>query len=382
MSSAKLSHPTLHRSWVEINLQAVADNLRHFRQIVGPHPLLMPAVKADAYGHGAVPIAQAAIAGGANRLAVATAHEGQILREAGIGLPIQILGATLPEEVNLAVHYNLTLSVHELYIAQLAALAAHKENRTVPLHLKIDSGMGRLGILPEDAVAAAAEIASYPGIRLEGVFMHFADPADLPYSRWQIDEFNRATRALEAAGVKNFLRHASSSGAILLHQDAHFDLVRPGCGIYGYLSPGWLAHEQRFTPVMTWKSTVIQIKDYPPGRNLGYSRTYTTRRPTRVAVLPVGYADGFRREFSNRGFVLIRGRRAPVVGMVSMDYTIVDVTEIPDLEVGAVATLLGEDREERITAEEMAEWGQTIPYCLTTGIGSRVGRHYHGLAAR
>ncbi len=376
MSSTKLPHPTLHRSWVEIDLQAVVDNLRFFRRFIGPKPLLMPAVKADAYGHGAVPIAKAAIAGGANRLAVATALEGQTLREAGIGLPIQILGATLPEEVNLAVRYNLILSVHDLYIARLAALAAHRENRAVPIHLKIDSGMGRLGILPENAVAAAAEIAAYPGIHLEGVFMHFADPADISYSRWQIDEFNRACRDLEQAGVKSFLRHASSSGAILLHPDAHFDMVRPGCGMYGYLSPGWLGQEHRLAPVMAWKSTVIQIKDYPPGRNLGYSRTYTTRRPTRVAVLPVGYADGFRREFSNRGYVLVRGHRAPVVGMVSMDYSIVDVTEIPDLEVGATATLLGSDQGSIINAEEMAEWGKTIPYCLTTGIGNRVGRYY------
>lgn len=381
MGMKELSHPSLHRAWTEIDLDAITDNTRYFKHLVGPGCKIMPALKADAYGHGAIESAHAALAGGAERLAVATCLEGQELREAGIGVPIQVLGASLPEEVNTAVRYNLTMSVHELEIARLIALAAVREGRTIPIQFKIDTGMGRLGILPENAVVAAQEVFDLPSLQFEGVFMHFAEPSDEPYSRYQLGEFNRACRALEDAGISGFIRHAASSTAILLYPEAHFDLVRPGCAIYGYLAPAWLSREFPLRPAMSWKSAVIQLKDYPPVRNLGYNRTFTTRRPTRVAVVPVGYADGYRREFSNRAEVLIRGRRVPVVGIVSMDYAMVDVTDMADVEeldTGVVATLLGADRDDRITAEEMAEWGGTIPYCITTGIGNRVGRQFHG----
>ena len=376
MGIRELSHPSLHRSWAEIDLSAITDNVRYFKTFVGPERMVMPAVKADGYGHGAVEIARAALEGGADRLGVATCLEGQQLREAGIGVPIQVFGATLPEEVKTAVKYNLTLSLHELEIARLVAIEAALNDRRIPVQFKIDTGMGRLGILPENAVAAAREVFDLPGLRFEGVFMHFADASDVPYSRQQIERFNAACTALEDAGVTGFLRHASSSSAALMYPEAHYDMIRPGAGIYGFLSPSWLSREHSLRPAMSWRSSIIQIKEYPVDSDLGYNRTFTTRRPTRVAVLPVGYADGYRREFSNRAQVLIRGRRAPVVGVVSMDYTMVDVTDLEELQTGAVATLLGCDGEECITPEEMAEWGETIPYCLTTGVGMRVGRQY------
>ena len=376
MGMKELPHPSLHRSWVEVDCAAIADNVRFFRRYTGR---VMPALKADAYGHGAVEAARAALKGGAERLGVATCLEGQQLREAGVGVPIQILGASLPEEVKTAVRYNLTMSIHELEIARLASIEAVLNNRTVPVQFKIDTGMGRLGILPENAAAAAAEVSGLPGLVFEGVFMHFADASDEEYSRLQIDRFNRACAELENNGITGFMRHAASSSAAVLYPEARFDLVRPGAGIYGYLSPSGLRDETPLRPAMAWRSAIIQVKDYPPGLNLGYNRTFTTRRPTRVAVLPVGYADGYRREFSNRAAVLIRGRRAPVVGMVSMDYTMVDVTEFDGLDKGTVATLLGSDGEDSITPEELAEWCGTIPYCLTVGVGRRVGRQHIGI---
>ncbi len=377
-SMDKLPHPSLHRSWLEIDLTAIADNVQRFRELVGPDCMVMPAVKADGYGHGAVPTAQAVLAGGADRLAVATCLEGQELREAGIGVPIQVLGASLPEEVRTAVKYNLIMSLHELYIARLIAIEAVKSGRIVSVQFKIDTGMGRLGILPENAVAAAREIFDLPGLRFEGVFMHFAEASDDTYSRFQLERFNRACRLLEEAGITGFIRHAASSTPAILYPESRFDIIRPGAGIYGYQSPEWVKREFPLRPAMAWKSAVIQLKDYPPGSNLGYNRTFTTRRPTRVAVLPVGYGDGYRREFSNRGSVIIRRRRAPVVGMISMDYAMVDVTGMEGLETGAVATLLGGEGQESISVEEMADWIGTIPYCITTGIGPRVGRVYLG----
>ncbi len=246
----------------------------------------------------------------------------------------------------------------------------------MPVHLKIDTGMGRLGILPEQAVEAAQEIAGLPNLHLEGVFMHFAEPDDTDYSRLQIARFAAACDALEAAGVSGFLRHAAGSAAAVLYPEAHFDMVRPGSAVYGYLSPGWLREKFPLLPAMHWRSAVIQVKDYPPGSALGYNRTFTTARPTRIAVLPVGYADGYDRAFSNRAQALVRGRRVPVVGMVSMDYTMIDVTGIEGVRPGTVATLMGEDGGQSIAAEELADWGGTIPYCVTCGVGKRVGRQY------
>lgn len=379
MCMKELDHPSLHRSWIEIDLAALTDNVRRFRKMAGSNCLIMPALKADAYGHGAEECARAALAGGAERIGVATCREGQLLREAGIGVPIQILGASLPEEVKIAVKYNLTMSLHDLDIARLVSIEAALNDRTVPVHLKIDTGMGRLGILPENAVKAAQEAFCLPGIRLEGVFMHFADASDDAYSREQLRRFNHACFQLERLGITGFLRHAASASAAILYPEARFDLIRPGSGIYGYLSPAWLQEQFPLRPVMSWKSAIIQLKNYPSGSNLGYNRTFTTRRPTRVAVLPVGYADGYRREFSNRAQVIIRGMRAPVVGIVSMDYTMVDVTELPDVDTGAEAILLGGDPGNCITVEELAEWGNTIPYCITISMGKRVGRLYtHG----
>ena len=370
-----LPHPTLHRSWVEIDLAAITDNVRAFLSLPGVKSV-MPAIKADAYGHGALETARAALAGGASRLAVATCLEGQRLREGGIGVPIQILGACLPEEVRVAVKYNLTVSLHETYIADLVSIEAAKARTTIPIQFKIDTGMGRLGILPEKVVETARHVHSLPGLSFEGVFMHFADAADIEYSRWQLSRFASACRMLDGAGVTGFTRHAANSSGAVLHPEARFDLIRPGAGIYGYLSPDVLESRLPLAQAMSWHSTVIQIKDYPPGANLGYNRSFTTRRPTRVAVLPTGYADGYRRENSNRAMVLIRGMRCPVVGIVSMDYMMADVTEIDDLEVGAKATLLGENRGERIGTSELAIWSGTIPYCITTGVGARPGRLY------
>ncbi len=378
----QLTHPSLHRSWLEIDLDAVRQNIAAFRRMVGPDRSVMPCLKANAYGHGAVECAGAVIAGGADRIAVATCLEGQQLREAGIGVPIQVLGALFPEEVKPAVRFGLTVSLHELYIARLVALEAVATGQTIPIHLKIDTGMGRLGILPENAVEAAQEVMSLPGLRFEGVCMHFAEASDDAYSLWQLKRFDIACQRLEKAGITGFLRHAASSSAIVSYYDSWFDMIRPGLATYGCLAPKWLHSEVTLKPAMTWRAAIIQIKDYPSGSNLGYNRTFTTRRPTRIAVLPLGYADGYLRQYSNRAEVLIHGRRAPVVGMVSMDYSMVDVTEFDDLDVGSIVTIIGTDAGDSITAEDLAEWGETIPYCVTTNVGQRLGRVYLDFTAQ
>lgn len=375
-SVSHLRHPSYHRSWVEVDLDAIRDNARAFRRLAGPTVGLMPEVKADAYGHGAIAVARVLLEEGCARLAVATVLEGEELRAAGIAAPVHILGASLPEEIAPALRNDLTLSLHDMGLAELISLEASRCEKVANVHLKVDTGMGRLGVLPENVVEAARTIISLPGLELEGVFMHFADAADAPYSLFQLDQFKKAIHALEEAGIHVPIRHAASSIASILYKDAHFDLIRPGAGIYGFHSPGWVGEQFAVTPAMSWRCVVIQVKDYPVGLSLGYNRTFTTRRPTRIAVLPVGYADGYMIGFSNHASVLIHGHRAPVVGMISMDYAMADVTGMSGVKVGTEVTLIGEDGNDRITVEELAAWGGTIPYTITTCLGRRPGRCY------
>ncbi len=367
-----LKHPSHHRSWVEIDLGAIRYNMRRFHELVGPDVQIMPSVKANAYGHGAAVVAPVFVQEGAERLLVATLQEAQQIRD--IGARLHLIGAPLPEEIPAAVEMGLCLSIHEPDIARLISLEAVHQNRVAVVHLKIDTGMGRLGVLPEEVAEVAAFLHGLPGIELEGVFMHFADASDEAYSLLQLQRFKQAISILEEEGIHVPVRHASSSASAVLYPESHFDIIRPGAGLYGYQSPGWLRQRFPLRPVMSWKCIVVQVKDYPEGSHLGYNRTFTTRRPTKVAVLPVGYADGYVREFSNRAQVLIRGRRAPIVGMISMDYAMADVTEFDDVTIGSEVTLLGKDGNDEITAEELSEHAGTIPYVVTTCIGHRIGR--------
>lgn len=369
-------HPSLNRSWVEINLDAVMENVRKFKNLVGSNVEIMHAVKANGYGHGAVEISRAALSAGASRLGVGNCHEGEELRASGIAAPIQVLGALLPEEVEDAVEANLTLSIHDIDIARLISLAAVRQEKQTKVHIKIDTGMGRLGILPEDIEETLAEIKTFPGLDIEGIFTHFSEAEDKEYSLSQISLFSEVTERLAKKGFNFFLKHAANTTAAVLFPQSHYDMIRPGIGIYGMHSLSRLNREFPLRPVLTWRCLVVQIKDYPEGCFLGYNRTFKTKRRSRVAILPIGYADGYRRGFSNKADVLIAGKRCPVIGSVSMDYTMVDVTELDEnnICVGSTATLLGQDNEENISAEELSSLlPDAIPYEITSCIGDRVG---------
>ncbi|GHT00318.1 alanine racemase [Planctomycetales bacterium] len=375
------------RSWLELDLSAVKENLRRLRAhcaACGNSVLVMPAVKANAYNHGAVAVARAAVEAGCERLAIATVAEGEELRRAGIGVPLQLLGAVLPDEIPAAVACDLIFSVHEVASAERLNAEATRQRKRGTVHLKIDSGMGRLGVLPDAAVATAVAISRLPALFLEGAFMHFAVAAAAEYSRRQIVIFDETLAAIAAAGVKIPLRHAANSTAIFRYPEAHYEMIRPGAAVYGFYDDESLREKFPLTPVLSWRCRVAQIKDYPAGVSLGYGRTaFTSRQTKKIAVLPVGYADGYARYYSNRADVLIGGRRAPVVGRVSMDYTLVDITDLPPLTVGAVATLIGADGTERITLEELARHHHDmIPYCVATAIGARVGRRVESAELR
>ena len=376
MNKDHLNHPSYQRSWVEVDLTAIKENLIHFGSLVGGTKNIMPAVKADAYGHGAIAISRVALDVGCKRLAVATVLEGEELRVAGINADIQILGSSLPDEIPLALQYDMIISIHEIGAIPVINNEASKLGIKARVHLKVDTGMGRLGILPENILFAARNIDAMPNLILEGLFMHFADSSDEPYSFSQLSRFNKAISILEDVGIDIPIKHAASSIGAILYKDAQFDLIRPGAGIYGFHSPTWMRDSFPLIPAMSWHSVVIQVKDYPPGLSLGYNRTFVTRRPSRIAVLPIGYADGYLRSFSNHADVLINGTRAPIVGMISMDYSMADITEIEAVNIGTDVTLIGKDGDEEITVEELADNANTIPYIITTCLGRRPGRCY------
>ncbi|MBX6377101.1 MAG: alanine racemase [Clostridia bacterium] len=364
-------------TWVEVDLDAVEHNARLLKARVGPNVALMAVVKADGYGHGAVPVAAAAVAGGATWLGVAMPEEGLALREAGIDAPILILGWTPPEQAELAIAYDLTQTVFSAETAEVAAAAARSVGRPARVHVKVDTGMGRLGFRADDpgATAAIQAVAARPELVVEGIYTHFASAEDdVAYTRHQLHDFLRLLERLEVTGCRFRYRHAANSAAIWTLPESHLDLVRSGISLYGYGGP----EGSGLRPVLSWLCRISQVKDLPAGSTVSYGRTYRTSGPERVAVLPVGYADGYVRGLSNRGCVLIRGKRVPVRGRVCMDQVVVSVDGVGDVCPGEEVVLVGRRGDGVITAEDLAQWAGTISYEILCGISRRVPRVYLG----
>ncbi len=365
-------------TWAEVNLDAIAANVRSFCRFVGPQVQVIAVVKANAYGHGAVPVARAALRGGATRLAVHRLLEGVELRQAGIQTPILVMGYIPPDGADEVVRWGLTPTVTTREFAHTLSARAVAAGVTVPIHVKVDTGMGRFGLLPEEVVPFVQALVSLPGIRLEGLFTHFctADSADSSYMRTQFRRFVDVLEGLNGAGISVPLRHACNSAATMRFPEAHLDAVRPGIAIYGLDPSSEWEPVFPLRPAMTLKSRVVRVRTVPAGWGIGYGRTYVPDRPTRVALLPVGYGDGYHRILSNRGAVLLHGRRAPILGRVSMDQIVVDVSHIHQVQEGDVAVIFGRQGEAELRAEEAAAWAETINYEITTSILPRVVRIY------
>ncbi len=371
----------VHVSWIEVDLTALAHNVRQIRNWVGPRVQVWAVVKANAYGHGMVPVARAALKAGAAGLVVHRVHEGVRLRQAGVRAPILLLGYTPLEAVPLVVQYRLTPTV--LTTDFVDALNA-RAPRGFPVHVKVDTGLGRFGLLPHEVVGMLTYIQQYaPNLYVEGLYTHFAtaDEADPSYLRRQWAVFQQVMQRVAEAGFHIPLKHACNSAALFALPEAHLDAVRPGIALYG-LRPS-LAWETPvpLRPVLALKSRVVRVRVLPPGSSIGYGRTYITPKAQRVALVPVGYGDGYLRALSNRAYVLIRGRRARVLGRVSMDQIVVDVDAIPGVAMEDEVVLIGRQGDERITAEEVAAWAGTINYEITTLLQERLPRFYHGLGA-
>lgn len=356
-------------TWAEIDLGALVSNLRLLRKRVGPRVKLMFVVKANAYGHDAVLCALAAQkARAADWLGVSSVEEGVALRGAGVKLPVLVLGSLYPfESVLAAAAHDLTPIVASLESARRVAEAAVRLRRTIGIHVKVDTGMGRIGLRPEAAVALLRELSVLKGIRVQGLYTHMAKAEDdRAFTGRQLSAFKKVLKALDREGLRPPLVHAANSAAALRHPGARFDLVRPGLAAYGLY--------EGFSPVLALKSKIIYTKTVAKGTTISYGATWRAKRVSRIATLPVGYGDGYPRALSNKASVLVGGKRCPVVGRVTMDQVMIDVTAVPRARVGDDAVLIGRQDDAVISASELAKLCGTIPYETATAISSRVPR--------
>ncbi|MBI5035075.1 MAG: alanine racemase [Chloroflexi bacterium] len=374
----------LRPSWVEVDLSAIENNARLLAQIAAPADLLTM-VKANAYGHGAVETSRAALRGGANWLGVYAMGEGVELRRANIDAPILVVGPTQPEYARIGVEQHLTLTIFSMEQARAISDAARELSVRAHVHLKVDTGMARLGVMPEQAVDFARAVRELPDIEIEGVFTHFA-MADTPdafgiqgwgieYTQKQFERFRSVIAALENAGIDLRYRHCANSPATLNLAEARFNLVRSGILLYGLDPSPEVPQPYGFRPALSFKTQVALVKIVPTGTYVSYGATFRTERPTHLAVLMVGYGDGFRRK-PNYGEVLVHGKRAPIVGRVCMDQTMIDVTDIEGVQAGDEVVLIGRQGQEEIRAEEVAEKLGTNNYETVTTISARVERRY------
>jgi len=367
-----------------IDLDALRGNLRVLRARVPPSAGLLCAVKGDAYGHGAAACALALEEAGADWFGVALVEEGRLLREAGVSRPVLVNGGVGADGAEIAVHHRLTPVLSDLDDAVRMDAAAARRREPYGVHLKVDTGMGRLGVPLHLWTAFLDRLTALRWIRVDGVLSHLSDGDGLSEearvrTAEQGRRFLSAVQEARSRGFRPTLLHLSNSGAVLLHPRFAFDLVRPGLLNYGY-SPTGEAPPAGLRPVMSVTTRVLLVRDLPAGVGISYGRTWSTPRPSRIATLPVGYADGLPRALSDRGQVLIHGHRAPIRGRVCMDLCLVDVTDIPaPVAAGDPVVLLGEQGGQRISADELAAWAGTISYEILTGFSARVPRRFTGL---
>ena len=367
----RLGRPT----WVEIDLDAIARNVRHIVDQVAPAQV-MAVLKADGYGHGAAKIARTALNNGATWLGVACLGEAIALRQGGIDAPILILGYTPAWQARGAVLHDVVATVFSADVARALARAAGDLGRTARVHVKVDTGMGRLGLLPDQVLSFMRAISDLPALQVDGLFTHFAaaDDDDLSYTNWQLECFQEVLSALGEQGLLPAHVHAANSAAIMRLPASRFDLVRLGIAMYGLSPSPYTDCPPGFAPALTFKCQIAQVKELEKGSYISYGRTYCTPRRSRIAVIPVGYADGFRRAPAHWGEVLVRGERAPIVGRVCMDQTMIDVTDIPGVRQGDEVVLIGSQGDDEITVEQVAARLGTINYEVVSEILARVPR--------
>lgn len=364
-------------TYAEIDLSAIRDNIRAVRERVGPKVRIMPAVKANGYGHGAVEVSRACLDAGADVLCVAILEEAIELRDAGLGAPILVLGCSTPDAAGDIVRYDAASAVCDMDYARAVSEEAVKQGKTASVHIKTDTGMGRIGVQPEDVLDVVLAVKAMPGLSVDGVFTHFpsADEADRTFTTAQIGVFEKILGGLRRHKVSIPIVHASNSGAVLAFPEADFDAVRPGIMIYGSYPSSEVVQSIPIREAMTLKTRIVFLKESEAGISVSYGRTHTLKRRSKVATLPIGYADGYQRALSNRGEAAVRGVKASVIGRVCMDQILIDVTDVPGVEMGDEVVLIGGGYD-YLSANAVAERAGTISDETFCAITSRVPRVY------
>jgi len=362
-----------------VSLAALTHNCRQAGALVGDGVRVIAVVKADGYGHGAVAAARAFLRGGAALLGVSSLAEAVELRTAGLDGAVVVLGGLFPGEAPDAVAHDVAVAAWTREVLDALAAAARSTGRTARVHVKIDSGMTRLGLDVADVREFGRALRATAGIEIAGVFSHLASADDVAQAsvQAQIERFRGAVAALREAGIAPGLVHLANSAAVLSAPAAHFDAVRPGIMLYGYAPAPHLASRAALKPAMQLVTRLAQVRRVPAGRPVGYGGTWVASRPSTIGTLPIGYADGYHRLASNRAAVVVRGRRVPIAGRVCMDHVMIDVTDVPGVEAGDRVMLMGQSGGAAVWADELAGWCETIPYEMLTAVGKRVPR-LHG----
>ncbi|MFH1355242.1 MAG: alanine racemase [Candidatus Omnitrophota bacterium] len=361
-------------TWAEISLANLAYNYRQIKNLLKPGTKIMVTIKADAYGHGLIPVAKRLVKSGADYLGVASIDEGIKLREGNIKIPLLILGLVSKKNIKALFKYNLRPTVCDEDLADALNKMASELKKPIKVHIKIDSGMGRIGILYRDAERVIKKISNLKFIRIEGIFTHLAAAdTNRKFTLHQLKLFNNLMLALNKSGINIPLIHAANSIGILDYKQSHFNLVRPGLVIYGLYPKKNLKIKLR--PVLNLKTRIIYVKRVPAGYGISYGHDYVTRKETNIVTLPIGYGDGYPRNLSNCAPILIRGNRFRISGRICMDQIMVDVGNMP-VKAGEEVVLIGAQAGKRITAEELAALAKTIPYEIVTGLGWRIPRLY------
>lgn len=370
----------MHRyrpTWAEINLVNISHNIKAFRAHIPEPTRLMAVVKAEGYGHGAVEVGRAALAAGADWLSVALVEEGIRLRQAGLAAPILILGYLPPDAMNAVFQYHLTPGIVDLSTAAMLEDEARRQRRKIGVHVKLDTGMGRLG--PRDAAGLdlVRRVTSSTHLELEGVYTHFAaaDEEDKGFTLAQLDKFKSLVETIKKDKPR-VIAHCANSAASIEVPDSYMDMVRIGISLYGLYPSAQVKRLVDLRPAMSLHTNVAYVKDVPEGTPISYGRTHVTSRPSRIATLPVGYADGYMRLLSGKAHVLIRGERVPLLGRVCMDYMMADITDLPGVEAGEPVVLFGNQGGQQISVDELAEIAGTINYEVVCAVSGRVPRYY------
>ncbi len=368
------------RTWAEVDLDAIAHNIREIRKITNPNAKIMAVVKADAYGHGFLEVTKTLLENGADRLAVAVLQEGKQLRSRGVTVPILILGASGEETAEEIINFDITPSVFTYDFAKALSYEAEKKEKVTKIHIKIDTGMSRIGFLAgdnnEEIVEEIIKISELPYIEIEGIFSHFAasDECGREYTLMQYGRFMDVCESLKERGLDIPIKHICNSAGIMMYPEMHLDMVRPGVILYG-MYPSDEVDKKRLDliPAMTLKSTVTHVKRVPSGRGVSYGREYITDREIKIATVPIGYADGYLRKLAKEGKMIVNGTKVSILGRICMDQCMIDVTNVHNIDKGDEVIIFG---REGVTVDDLAKWLETINYEVSCVIGKRIPRIY------